>query len=808
MRTQPSPIHFITIAWTALTLIAMQVLLTRMFSVMLFYHFAFAGVTLAMFGLTVGALKVHLSPLRFSHHNLNTEIASHCMATAALLSACMIVMVDVPGRLAMNFHGQTNEALATLAVILPCLVIGIVGIIYAFISAGVVVTLLLTSIPAFTSRLYAVDLVGASMGVVLVILGLKFLDPLSLVLFLSLGLTLCATRLLAGSSKFRLVLGISLALGLLVTVQAGTYLGGNPWLRVRVGKVKPIENVLFERWNTYSHVAVHPNPSAEPFGWGFGDRLNLKEWPSVPQYWLRIDAEAGTVLTRFDGDPRKIDYLKYDVVNLGYHIRDIGQVAVIGVGGGRDILAAISFGVPEITGIEINPAIFEALDNTFADFTGNLINHPAVNLVNAEARSYLFSHPETYEMIQISLIDTWAATAAGGLTLSENKLYTLEAWKEFLQRLNNGGMLSVSRWFVSGTHEGELYRLLSLASDALRETIPDSKPHQHVMAASAQDVINVLVSKTPFTNEEVASFYALCRKLGHIPVLAPDMDFSEYSRVILDGKATSAFYESLPIQVDSPTDDKPFFFNMTRIGELKGSAGASGVNVVNNIASDVLFGMLLMATFAIFYTVLMPLIRQFHNASTRFRELVPQIAYFVLIGLGFMFIEMSLIQRLMIFLGHPVYSLSVILLTMLLFSGIGSYTVNSERSGQRTYLIRPAVLCILLVITGIAVPYATSALSHLDTDQRIAVSVALLAPISFFMGMMFPLGVSLARYRTPELVPWFWALNGAASVLASVGAVITSMQHGITATYFVGTSCYLACSAIIILTGRSQRNGL
>ena len=201
-----------------------------------------------------------------------------------------------------------------------------------------------------------------------------------------------------------------------------------------------------------------------PFGWGFAHPQPMK----IDQHLLDIDADAGTVITRLDGDIGKLSYLKDDVINAAYLVQPPADVAVIGVGGGRDILSALLFGAKRIRGIEINPAIFEVLTDKFADFSGHLDRQPGVSLVNAEARSYINGSSERYDLVQISLIDTWAATAAGGLTLTENRLYTVEAWDDFYRALNPGGLLSVSRWYKPDIHRGEFYRLVAIAAGALQ----------------------------------------------------------------------------------------------------------------------------------------------------------------------------------------------------------------------------------------------------------------------------------------------------------------------------------------------------
>ena len=234
---------------------------------------------------------------------------------------------------------------------------------------------------------------------------------------------------------------------------------------------------LFERWNTYSRVRVTALGEAPAFGWGIrpsaGDQNR-----SEPSRYRR---GCGHGHHRYDGDIGKLSYLKDDVINAAYLVQPPADVAVVGVGGGRDILSALYFGAKRIRGIEINPAIFEVLTDKFADFSGHLDRRPGVSLVNAEARSYINHSSDRYDLVQISLIDTWAATAAGGLTLTENRLYTVEAWDDFYRALKPGGLLSVSRWYDPAIHRGEFYRLVAIAASALqRKGVPAAELAQHM----------------------------------------------------------------------------------------------------------------------------------------------------------------------------------------------------------------------------------------------------------------------------------------------------------------------------------------
>lgn len=811
----PNKLHFIVIGLLSLSMISLQILLTRIFSVIFYHHFAFAGITFAMLGLTVGAFKVYDSKEIFDLPTINKWCSKHMLSAAILLTICSLAIVDFSGRLLAiykNYEGIVQDIIQIIAI--GIVFIGPFIFIKVFADIGVCVTLLLTRFPSYTNRLYAVDLISAAVGCIAVVLALHFLDPLSIIFLLSTIMAIHAWKLVKDNPLHprKFIASATVALCALFVVQASSYTMGSPMFDLRIGKLQALEKFKFERWNSFTHVGISPKEDQfTPFGWGFGSKLNIKDYPDVEQYWLKIDADAGTVLTRFDGDFDKVGYLKYDVTNFPYHLRDINHVAIIGVGGGRDVLSALTFGVKHITGIEINPAIFEALNKVFADFTGRISSNPKVNLVNAEARSYISSNPGTYDMIQISLIDTWAATAAGGLALSENRLYTKEAWDEFLGHLNPNGILSISRWFIPGKHQGELYRMLSLANDSLKALDPNINVKEHVIVVNANNIITLLLSKSPFSTVDIGKISNICDTYGFKQIITPEKNFDNISDTILSGKATDSFYSSLPIDVTSPNDDRPFFFNMLRFSDVflqpftnvKNTAN-NYYNSGNNLVVYLLFSMSAILLVYMAYAVIRPMYRLYIANREQFSDSQSFIVYFAFIGLGFMLIEMSLMQWLMVFLGHPVYALSVVLFTLLLFSGIGSYTVNYAKLRSSTYVIRSSLLCLFLSTTLWIISHFRDVFIHNDTTTRIILSVLVLIPASLCMGMMFPLGVAAAKKRHEALLPWFWALNGVASVFASILSVIISMSYGASITYIIGIICYIVCAVICLKISKNS----
>jgi len=777
--------YFFAIFGLAAATLSYQILITRFFSVMLYYHFAFAAISLAMLGLTRGAMEVYGKPARYAPERVAVEFAHHASRFAMSGVGAMIAFLCVP-LVVPAHHVQTVLALATFAFVMP------------FSESGVCITLLLTRLPYGGGWLYAADLAGASLGCLGVILLLLAVDPVSATLWIG-ALAAAAgwivVRKAGDIGTLRLSRAVALTLAAAAAVHTGLDVSGKSHLGVFWAKGTEQKGTLFERWNTYSRVRVTPVGINTPFGWGFARDPETK----IDQNYLDIDADASTVITRYDGDLGKLAYLKDDVINAAYLVQSPADVAVVGVGGGRDILSGLYFGAKSIRGIEINPAIFEVLTDKFADFSGHLDRVPGVSLVNAEARSYINHSKDRYDLVQISLIDTWAATAAGGLTLTENRLYTVEAWGDFYRALKPGGLLSVSRWYDPDGHRGEFYRLVAIAADALqRKGVPAPELSRHVVALNVDNIVTVITRPDAFTDAEWQGARARLEAQGFKILLGPDIAFDAVTSTLMSGKADAAFFASLPENIAPSTDDNPFFFYTARFGELV-SRPASAISN-NNAAIKMTLVLIAVALGACGIYIAAPFVRLARRMPLS--VLTPPVAYFSAIGMGFMLIEISQMQRLMVFLGHPVYGLSVVLFTILLFGGLGSATVGARAPRPGAIVARITALLATLVAAGLLTPLLTDWARSEATDMRILLSVLLLAPPAFCMGMMFPLGLSIWR-RHAELLPFFWSANGITSMFASVLGMALSIEFGIARTYALGVCFYVVCAAMIVASRRT-----
>ena len=786
--------------FVALATLMYEILLTRIFSVTMLYHFAFVALSIAMFGMTAGALIVYLAPSFFSARFLSQRLAA-----AAVIFPIAIVLSFMT-ELSIPFRVQTS-VIELYAIVFRYVVIAV-----PFVVSGVVICLMLTGFPRRVSRLYAADLAGAALGCILLVAVIGWSDGPTAVLWVAFLASVggVALALDGRSASWRRASVIVLAvLGVAAAGHTVLVWRGSPIFRIVYSKGVVETRPVYEKWNSYSRVRVMGNPDIElpAQGWGLSSRAPKKR---LRQLHLDIDAWAGTTMTKFDGDLAPLEHLKYDVTNIAYYLRTQHSALVIGAGGGRDVLSALAFGARSVTAVDINKDILRTVNGRFGDFTGHLDRDPRVRFVNDEARSFVARSPDRFDTIQISLIDTWAATAAGAFVLGENSLYTVEAWTTFLNHLSDQGLLSVSRWYFH-SRPAELFRTTTIAVEALRRLgVTDPRRHitivRHMQPGIGTEtpdgVGTIIVSRRPFTDDELDTLDREAARLAFDVPFSPRAALDETFVRLTQPDGLDEFLRSYPINIAAPTDDSPFFFNMLRLRDLARTSLLDFGSLSHNMKAVATLGILLVTVTGLTtLCLLLPLWVTRHRVELAGAG--PFFVFFIAIGLGFMLIETSLMQRLIIALGHPTYGLSVVLFSLLLSSGLGSYltsNVNVEGVAEagRSRLIG---LVAVLAIFGLLTPAIVTRIEPMTTTARILAAVAILFPAGVFMGVAFPLGMKLAAGRTSGLTAWFWGLNGAASVLASVLSVCIALTWSISTAFWVGWACYTVALASFVRAG-------
>ncbi|MDH3466413.1 MAG: hypothetical protein OES26_10985 [Gammaproteobacteria bacterium] len=770
------------ISLIAFSTLALEISLVRLLSVITWYHLAFFAISTAMLGMTAGAVTVYLKQNVFRGENLERCASLACIGYALVIPLVLIQLNLMPlgfERTGVNTMSVAAFVAATIACSLP------------FYFSGIAISAVLTLSDEPIGRLYAADLLGAAGGCLLVLAGLAVFDGPSFILFCAaLGglaaLAFTVRRRPRLSYAGLAVFGVLAALASLNNQQVG---GIRPYM-VKERVISP-ERILIEKWNSYSRVVVDRPFMGPPQYWGASPRAPRDP---IRQFWMRIDGAAGTTVRRFS-TPQDVDHLRYDITNLAYYLRPRGGAGVIGVGGGRDLQSALLFGHESVVGVDVNRIFIDLLNGEFSEFAG-LAHHENVTLVADEARSYLSRSSHAFSVLQMSLVDTWAATGAGAFSFTENALYTVEGWRVFLASLKDDGLFTVSRWH-DPRNLGETGRAVSLAVAALI-SIGAADPAQHLAMLTSRNLSTLILGKQPLQATDNQKLQELSNTLGFEVAFLPDWQAVDPTlRAIVASRSLEELQDATAgkkLNYDPPTDDSPYFFNMLKLDNLNVASESSGGVLQGNLTATITLITLLVAMALLcVLTVIVPLLLRANTAmvATDLVSLWPAMLYFSLIGTGFMFTEIGLIQKLSVFLGHPVYAIGILLFTIILSTGAGSALSDYLPSSGRRVLVYPPLAAVVILVSLYVLSLIVEAMVTSPMLARILACIVVLTPMGLVMGLFFPLGMRLAKARNMPETPWLWALNGIFGVLASALAVFVAIYSRISVNFQIGALCYL-----------------
>jgi hypothetical protein len=665
-----------------------------------------------------------------------------------------------------------------------------------FFFAGITVCLSLTRTRLATGVVYFVDLLGASSGCLGSVGLLKVFDAPSAIFAISALLFLGAAAysgVIRRTSHRRRLLWGGLFMLLLAETNASTRYGIQPiWAK---GKIDTRSNLLAEIWTPISKVRVKRplNSPGTPWMWGASPRLpNV----TVETLDLDIDNDAGTPMMNFRGNPKEFDFLNYDVTSLPEQLRAGGTAAIVGIGGGRDAITALVNRFHRIVGIDVDCAIVDITTRRFDWFSG-FSKMPALEVHCDDGRTYLTRRSERFDVIQASLVDSWAATSAGAMSLSENSLYTVEAWQTFYRRLTPGGLLSFTRYY-NGAERSQTFRLFSVAwATLLSEGVKN--PGTHLALLGSGNVATLLLSNQELSTVDLQKIHSIVQDMSFSVLYLPGerLDIPELRTIAatrslqeLSGLRSGRKFDFAPVY-----DSSPFFFHSVHLGQLpqllRQGAGSGSVRALlflftYAIAAAILAGLALLLGFTRRIRL--------NNGSTAI--VLGGAVYFAGIGLAFMLVEIAMMQGLSIFLGHPIYALVVVLAGLIFSAGIGSLTSEkfafaSSLAGRIPPLFAGgSVLCYALIA-----PSAIHEFSMGTLWYRVVLSILLVTPCGFVMGFCFPVGLRrMSALGQQANLPWIYSLNGASSVLGSFIAILICMETSI-------GLCLLTAAALYCLSG-------
>lgn len=747
-----------TIALVSATVMLYQIAITRLLSVVLWYHFAFLSISLALLGLGASGVWFSLQAARPS-----TLPRLLLCAAASLPVSVWVILQTRPTALAQGASWWLGLVAVSMLAPLYCL-------------GGAVCLLLVRARGNTVASLYGADLLGAMAGAALVIPLLSSIPTPHLCAALS-GMPLCALALVTGPRHPAWWVGALLLSAALAW--------GKPF-EVRYSKLygeQGDKTPLHEVWTATARITVFGRPifSPEPdvpWGWGYGARFQPRAWQ---ERWIDQDGSAGTPVEHLPGAASELEHLGFDVTSAGYQLFAPHHVCVIGAGGGRDIVTALAFGARTVDAVEMNRGIHGLMTGALAEFAGNIYTRPGVHTVVDEGRSFLSHTDKRYDLIQISLVDSWAATAAGAFALSENYLYTVEALQLYWSRLRFGGVLSISRW-SDRVQPFETARLVLLAEAALRGAgVAD--PRAHMLLLTGSSIGTLLLSREPIDQAVLARADQLARQRGFVRSWPPRTAAADISLATLALADRGKLLSATGVDLSPPTDDRPFFFQARSFFDLSDKLSEAAPKDVNLQSVSIVRGLLLWLLGLTFGLFLMPFL--WFGRPQRGAAFWSGSAYFAAIGVGFMLLELPWLQQSVLFLGHPSTATAVVLGALLAGSGLGSLVAGRLRAPltpDAFWLLPAAALGISLSLGPLF-----RALLGQSLGVRCIVAAGVFAAAGVVLGLALPSGMM----RFPqERRAWFWAINGAFGVLASALSIALAMTLGLRNTALLGAAAY------------------
>jgi predicted membrane-bound spermidine synthase len=713
----------------ALSGLIFEIGLTRIYSATIWYHYAFVAISVALLGWGLGGVALHLLR-RFIVPTLE-KAAFFVICYAAGIVACLWLIVEFPFRL-------ERLPLYFIAPLIP------------FLLAGMALSMVFHIYREIASSLYFADLIGASLGALAVTFLLEKLGSESTLLLVA-SAPLAAAALL--SRRYRVV---AAACALMVI---GFAISNDrmPLLRVTPGSLKAMRRHMQE--NAAAHVTQT--------GWNAYSRIDAVEgFPAPNLARLYIDSDAWTNAQEWDGKIDSIRQVRDWYRALPFRLVSNPDTLIIGPGGGSDVLVALGSGSRKVTAVELNPLMLQFVRH-YAERAGNIYNRADVEVIQSEGRNFISRTDRKFDVIFLGFVDTWASVASGGLSLSENYLYTTEALRAYYDHLSENGVLTIMRWRT------DIPRLVSNAVSVLGA---EEASKRTVVLLERRDTpedpaqMIFMLRKRTFTEEETADIvgWSLAR-----PVIVPGRHAdSPYDDLFAGRKTLAEVIGESAQRMDPVFDDSPFYFATERPWGIPSRMQQTLSALIAPVA-----GLL-----AVFVMAGKP-------RGKRSRPYVASIVYFACLGMGFIAVELTLLQNLTLLVGHPIFTLSLLLFTILAAGGLGSAL-------SRRVPVRWA--CLAVGVLGVAaaffLPRIIPILLPLDLGMRVAIAVALIVPFGVMMGMPFPQGLRQTGQGSLPAPPFYWGLNGVMSVIGSVGTVVIALVFGFHVAMLAGSACYISAA--------------
>jgi spermidine synthase len=673
-----------------------------------------------------------------------------------------------------------------------------------FFSAGVI-GLALQKYPI--GKTYFLNLAGSGVGAIFVIVLSYLFHPFDILLAVTILAVISSIIFSTNfSKKFISIITVS---GL--TFIALFYLSFDIFNLKQTSEYKPLSRtlllpnsgIIMEKFSPLGLVQA-----VEADGLRFSGDLSMMTPYHIPeQKALFFDGDAMSAVIPFDGNLDKHRYLDYTPSSIAAHILSTNHrdyKLIIGAGGGSSIVSGLFYGFNHIHALELNPDVISIMQNEFRKYSGDIYNNPRVTVFPKEHRGFLVSSTNRYSLIEVAMTDSFAGTASGIYALNESYLYTLESFSMLFDALDKNGILAVTRWNVTPPRDN--VKMINLAVATLKNAGLET-PSKHIFIIRSMRASVIVLSKSPISETQIQKGRNFAKNRGFDLVYHYDISPDEVNRFIripepVYYKATVAFLSDNPgffinrylFDINVPTDNRPYFHNFFKRATLPYLTGEQSLPFTE-------WGLFVLILFFIptlvlsFALIILPLILS--PIKTKGLPL-PTFLYFSLIGIGFFFIEMPFIQRFILFLHHPTYSLSVIISGLLIFSGIGSFLSDRVFNPKRRIFFASLCLVGVLILYQIILPPILRTFSSHTDIVRIIITLILLFPMGFFMGFFFPQGLNAVKSTNSRAMPWAWCINGFFSVISVMLANMLAIYAGFSIVLYVAIGCYILAGVLSI----------
>jgi hypothetical protein len=802
-RTPP----LFSIALLSAAVLGYEILLMRLLSIIQWHHFAYMIISVALLGYGASGALVSLA-----QHKLKQRFSYVFVTCAVLFGICAVGSFLLAQRVPFNpleFLWDPRQPYYLLLIYLLLFL--------PFFFAANCICLTFSVFRDHIHRIYSFDILGAGAGSLGIVAALFVFSPLgALKLLGAAGFAVAALACVECKLRPRwlpalLALGavlIPLAWpGDLSELRLSPYKGLSQALQVKDARI--IEQVS----SPLALITVVESPLI-PFRHAPGLSLNASGEPP-PQLGIFSDGDSMSALNRFEQRRETLSYLDYLTSALPYHLFDNPRVLVLGAGAGTDVLQGIYHRAKQIDAVELNPQVVDLVQHRFAGFSGKPYSAPGVRVFVAEARGFVAASREQYDLIQVALVDAFGASSAGLYALSESYLYTIEAFQDYLRHLKSGGMLALTRWVTLPPRDS--LKLFATAVAAL-ERDGVSQPGKRLALIRGWKTSTLLVKNGEFSESEIAAIKTFCRARSFDVEYYPGISESEANRYnvleqsyyfegaqALLGTQRQDFLERYKFDVTPTSDDKPYFFHFFKwrvLPEFLSLKDRGGLPLLE-WGYPLLVATLAQALLASLVLLIVPLwVMELRREKTA----APAVSrlrvgwYFLAVGFAFMFIEIAFIQKFILFLSHPIYAVAVVLCAFLIFAGLGSRFSRRVVQKNQTMPFWPVVwvvfaICLVAVVYLAALPVLFKQFIGLPDAARITISVALIAPLAFPMGMPFPLGLGFVAGHSEQLVPWAWGINACASVVGAILATLLAIHLGFTLVVVMALGFYVLAAA-------------